>query len=198
MTQRPPTIHNDMIYFGCRDNNLYAIDIDGKLRWKFRTQDMIKSYPVVNPKKHALYCGSDDFNLYALNSETGELIWKYKTDGPIMAAPVYAKGMVLFGSWDCFLYALDAETGDLVWRFKTSSSFQSPIEPEIRIETEPFKFIEAGKPRTGLKQDVEEKMERASYGVMKTSYVSEEEVIDIGSLATISKSYGGFGGKKYR
>jgi outer membrane protein assembly factor BamB len=198
MTQRPPTIHEDMVYFGCRDNNLYAIGIDGKLKWRFRCRDMIKAYPVIDPEKQKLYFGSDDFNVYALDSNNGKLVWKHKTDGPVMAVPVLAGGLVLVGSWDCVFYALDSETGKPRWKFKTSSSFQSPIEPEIRIETEPFRFISAGPATEEAKEGAVEETERPTYGVMKTSYVSEEEVIDIGSLATISRSYGGGGDKKYR
>lgn len=47
-----------------------------------------------------------------------ELLWKYKTGGPIQASPVVANGMVYVASTDHILYALDAKQWGLKWSFK--------------------------------------------------------------------------------
>ena len=47
-----------------------------------------------------------------------ELLWKYKTGGPIQASPVVANGTVYVASTDHRLYALDAKQWGLKWSFK--------------------------------------------------------------------------------
>ena len=58
-----------------------------------------------------------DGNLYALDSATGELRWKFKTGDVLHASPALADGVLFFGSWDSYFYAVDAATGKEKWRF---------------------------------------------------------------------------------
>jgi outer membrane protein assembly factor BamB len=67
----------------------------------------------------AVYFGSGDGNVYALDAATGVLKWKYQTGDVVHASPAIAHGTVFIGSWDSYMYALDAATGALKWRFKT-------------------------------------------------------------------------------
>ena len=54
------------IYFGSRDNYLYALNPDGTLWWKFRTGDAVRSSPAIG-EDGTIYVGSDDGYLYAIN-----------------------------------------------------------------------------------------------------------------------------------
>jgi outer membrane protein assembly factor BamB len=65
----------------------------------------------------AVYFGSGDGNLYALDSTTGDLRWKFKTGDVVHASPALAGGVLFFGSWDSYFYAVDATTGKEKWRF---------------------------------------------------------------------------------
>lgn len=109
------------VYFGSSDGNLYAVNaVDGKLKWKFRTNGMIHNAPCLHD--NTILVGSWDTFLYAVDAETGALKWKFKTgDQPgmsgIQASPVVANGMVYFGARDANFYALDFNTGDLKWKF---------------------------------------------------------------------------------
>ena len=47
----------------------------------------------------------DDYNVYALNSATGALLWNYTTMSDIISSPTVADGMVYIGSSDQNLYA---------------------------------------------------------------------------------------------
>lgn len=47
-----------------------------------------------------------------------ELLWKYKTGGPIQASPVVANGTVYVASTDHWLYALDAKQWGIKWKFE--------------------------------------------------------------------------------
>ncbi|HEY9733737.1 MAG TPA: PQQ-binding-like beta-propeller repeat protein [Drouetiella sp.] len=58
--------------------------------------------------------GSHEF--YALNAETGAVIWKYQTgdDGP--TAAVVEDGLCAFNTESCTVFVLNARTGKLVWQ----------------------------------------------------------------------------------
>jgi outer membrane protein assembly factor BamB len=137
-----PAVANGLVYFGAYDGNFYGLDAaTGKLKWKFQTGgekqftaqhlhgfqpanetmpdpwDCYLSSPAVS--NGAVYFGSGDGNVYALDAQTGALKWKFKTGDVVHASPAIADGMVFIGSWDSYFYALDAATGAEKWRFKT-------------------------------------------------------------------------------
>ena len=53
-----------------------------------------------------VYVGSGDGRLYALDAETGQEKWRFKTDGAIVSSPAVAGGVVYFASTDGYLYAV--------------------------------------------------------------------------------------------
>jgi len=56
--------------------------------------------------------GSRDFHLYAADAATGELRWRFATQGPIDdSSPTVAGGRIYVGSLDSRVYALYADTG---------------------------------------------------------------------------------------
>jgi outer membrane protein assembly factor BamB len=137
-----PAVANGLVYFGAYDGHFYAVDgATGALRWKFATEgerqftakhlhgmqpagesmpdpwDCWLSSPVV--WNGAVYFGSGDGNVYALDAGTGALKWKFKTGDVVHASPAIADGMVFIGSWDRYFYAIDAVSGAEKWRFKT-------------------------------------------------------------------------------
>ena len=77
--------------------------------------DVFLSSPVV--ANGAVYFGSGDGNLYALDASSGELRWRFKTGDVVHASPAFADGALFFGSWDSYFYAVDAKTGKEKWRF---------------------------------------------------------------------------------
>jgi outer membrane protein assembly factor BamB len=136
-----PAVAEGRVYFVSYDGRFYAVDSrTGKLQWKFKTggerrfeakglhgmqpktqtfpdpYDVYLSSPVV--AQGTVYFGSSDGNLYALDSATGELRWKFRTGDVVHASPAYADGTVFVGSWDSYFYALDATTGMERWRFQ--------------------------------------------------------------------------------
>ena len=68
-----------------------------------------------------LYIGSHAGILYALDHATGDEVWKFKTNAPIMASASAAGGVVYVGDTDGYLYGIDARTGEELWRFKTGA-----------------------------------------------------------------------------
>lgn len=135
-----PGINDGVLYAVSYDGKLYALDAKtGGIRWKFATGgerrfeakgihglqpknqtiadpwDVFLSSPVV--AQGAVYFGSGDGNLYAIDTATGELRWKFQTGDVVHASPAYDHGTVFVGSWDSYFYAVDAATGKEKWRF---------------------------------------------------------------------------------
>ena len=135
-----PAIDRGMLYVGSYDGKFYALDArTGTLRWKFTTggerrfeakglhgqlpknqtiadaYDVFLSSPVV--VNGTVYFGSGDGHVYALDTKSGELRWKFATGDVVHASPAYADGVLYFGSWDSWFYAVDARTGEQRWRF---------------------------------------------------------------------------------
>jgi outer membrane protein assembly factor BamB len=135
-----PAVAAGIVYLTSYDGNFYALNAEtGALKWKFTTGgerrfeakglhgmqpknqtiadpfDILLSSPVV--AAGAVYFGSGDGNLYALDAATGDLRWKFKTGDVVHASPAFVNGVVFVGSWDSYFYAVDAKTGKEKWRF---------------------------------------------------------------------------------
>ena len=151
-----PAVSAGLVYFGSYDSNFYAVDAaTGQLKWKFKTAgerryaaphihgaeptaetmpdpfDFYLSSPVV--ASGAVYFGSGDTNIYALDAATGGLKWKFKTGDVVHASPAISDGTLFVGSWDSYFYALDAATGKEKWRFKTGEDPQ--IHNQVGIQS---------------------------------------------------------------
>jgi len=71
-----PAIGSDStIYFGSNDTNLYALNPDGTLKWKYQTGSWVWNTPVID-KDGNIYIANSDSALYSINSE-GTLNWKH-------------------------------------------------------------------------------------------------------------------------
>jgi len=135
-----PAVVDGTLYVVSYDGKLHALDArTGGVKWKFATDgerrfeakgihglqpknqtiadpfDVFLSSPVV--AQGAVYFGSGDGNLYAVDTVTGALRWKFPTGDVVHASPAYADGVLFFGSWDSYFYAVDAATGKEKWRF---------------------------------------------------------------------------------
>ncbi|HHO59545.1 MAG TPA: hypothetical protein ENJ64_04830 [Thiotrichales bacterium] len=98
-TYSSPVVANGMVYLGCNDGNLYAIDQKtGQLKWKYKTGGNIEATPAVFDG--TIYIGSWDKYLYAIDEKTRALRWKLKTDGPVSSSPVIKDGIIYFASED--------------------------------------------------------------------------------------------------
>ncbi len=70
----------------------------GELKWKFKAKGMGGVSPAI-VKGVVYFGGGRDNYLYAVDSETGQEKWNFKTDGTV-ETPVVAGGLVYVGSWD--------------------------------------------------------------------------------------------------
>ncbi len=113
-----PAVADGTVYFGSRDNKLYALDaVTGAKRWEFETGSWVESSPAI--ANGTVYFGSNDGRLYALDMHTGEKLWDFKTSYSIISSPAVADGIVYFGGFDYGIYAIDGATGKKRWSFMT-------------------------------------------------------------------------------
>ena len=64
--------------------------------------------------------GSGDGHLYAVDANTGQERWRFKTEGRVNSKPAIVSGMVYFGSEGGHFYAVEASTGQENWKFKVA------------------------------------------------------------------------------
>ncbi|MBN2330867.1 MAG: PQQ-binding-like beta-propeller repeat protein [Candidatus Aenigmarchaeota archaeon] len=80
-----PVVHNGRVYFTSEDMNFYCLDLHGRLAWKRKTQDMTWWKPAF--WYNLVYFGSYDCHFYACDSATGDLVWKFRTQGQPSSGP---------------------------------------------------------------------------------------------------------------
>ena len=74
-----------------------------------------------------VYFSSLDTNAYAVDADTGEVIWKFRTGAPIMSTPLVHNNKIYFGSNDGHFYCLGLD-GKLIWKKHTGDIIvSSPI-----------------------------------------------------------------------
>ena len=131
------------VFIGSDDKHLHCIDLkSGQKIWSLATEGEIESSPLVLDgmifKTSAqgryygpmVYVGSADGRLYAVDAETGRVIWKYETEDKILGAPNWFPApndnsgeskWILAGSYDYRLYCFDAKTGKTNWTYETGN-----------------------------------------------------------------------------
>ncbi len=124
---------NAIIYFGLDTGRetFFAIDLkSGQLLWKEDLGDLSSS-PTIYENK--IFVGSFSGDLWALDKNTGEKIWRFETKAPIFSTPAFSKlssfgsddKLLCFGSTNDYVYALNPVTGRAKWKFKADGAIYS-------------------------------------------------------------------------
>jgi eukaryotic-like serine/threonine-protein kinase len=131
-----PTVVDEILFYGSREA-LHAIDIQTRQeKWKFNVgaQDGRNS-PLVYAG--VVYFGSWTGTVYAVNVETGQLIWEAKLDDMISSAPSIDDGIIYVVSgedkmtsdeieYQDTLHALDIQNGSSLWKFSPPGGEPTP------------------------------------------------------------------------
>ena len=119
-----PRIQDNMLYIGCYDTNLYALDVHrGEFRWKYATEGGIPS--TADVWENIVITGSEDGKVYGLDTRTGKPLWTFRTEQPIRSSPRVHERRVFVASDDLHLYALDGARGSLLWKYRFWSPSRS-------------------------------------------------------------------------
>lgn len=99
----------------------------GKVKWTFRTGNKVRSAPAFY--NGAVYVGSDDGHLYALDAQTGAPKWKFQAAGAVSSSPAVYQDTVYIEAGDAAFHAVDINTGRERWTVKTGP----PIPPDPKL-----------------------------------------------------------------
>jgi len=104
-----PAIGQDgTIYIGAWDCYFYALDQNGKEKWRYKTPDAFEGVcsSASIGADGTIYVGANSGNFYAFNPD-GTVKWSISEIGPVVTSPaIDFDGTVYFGSWDGHLYAI--------------------------------------------------------------------------------------------
>ena len=100
-----------------------GVDRLGGELWRFETGGPVRSTPAV--VGDAVFVGSSDGHLYALDRPTGAERWRFDAGSPVNSSPAVAHGMVFVGDLGGVMHAVDATTGEERWRFETQGEIKS-------------------------------------------------------------------------
>jgi len=149
MARGQPAIAGNRVFFGTLAGDVYAVDaISGCVHWSFKATAGIRSGVTVGEANGvpAIFFGDRSAVMYALNAESGELLWKTRPVEHLLASstatPQFYKGVLYQGfssieeslvvdpnaaccSFRGSVVALDAATGRTIWQ-----SFTIPEPPK--------------------------------------------------------------------
>jgi eukaryotic-like serine/threonine-protein kinase len=134
--------HKGRVYIGsngrlggkkAEDGRLYALNLkDGSIPTRkdgtpmfFQAVNEVNSSAAVAGDD--LYVGDVAGNLYALDVNTLQQKWSFKTGGPIRGRPVVYKSLVFAGSGvgDRHMYAVNRASGKVFWKYRTGGKVES-------------------------------------------------------------------------
>jgi eukaryotic-like serine/threonine-protein kinase len=123
-----PMFQHDAAHSGSPDN---VAPTSYDLLWSFNTLTAGNSVPPVLSSSPAVvgdmvYVGSDDGNLYALNTSTGSRLWNRNLGDFPVNSPAVVSGVVYASVWEGRDYALNASTGAIIWNASRMYSYSSP------------------------------------------------------------------------
>ncbi len=126
----PIAAANGAVYFGASNGTFHALNgATGKELWTKSQKGYVFYMASPAVANGAVYFSSTqssaapnvrpDGRIFALDLQTGNQLWVFKTKATI-EAPAYADGTVFAGDTESYLHALDAATGQERWKFKSS------------------------------------------------------------------------------
>ena len=114
----------NQLYLASSTGNVYAVSLNGTLKWKFPTDPISASIPAIGDDG-AIYVGSSDSLLHAINPNGSEK-WNRQLGFGIPSSPAIdnPRNRVYVGNDAGVLYAFDTN-GSLIWKFQTGSAVSS-------------------------------------------------------------------------
>ena len=124
-----PVLAEGRLFVGGQDGFLRAFDPEtGDVEWEFECGNVPWGYRdrFVNGQvtvfEGMVVFSSEDWNLYSVEAETGEELWRCKLGEEPQALEVPIEdGLALIGTWDGHLYAVDVGLGEVRWRSSTDA-----------------------------------------------------------------------------
>lgn len=113
-----PVYNEGKVYIAVKDRLLSYDALTGEKKWEFpfETEKEVPGFLMtenIASYEGKVYCSSPDSCIYALDGETGALLWKYRTNGK-WHFPLKVRGDTILGLTGG-ITCLKRETGELMW-----------------------------------------------------------------------------------
>jgi len=130
-----PCVGNGVVYVGDLAGTFHAVNVaDGKALWTFKTLGEIKSSPVLVGDR--VLVGSYDEHLYCLSARSGNLLWKFRINGPVHCTAGVMDGIAYISGCDEAFRAVRIADGKEV--FNVSSEAYTGASPVLMAEAAYF------------------------------------------------------------
>lgn len=116
------------VYSASRNGEVIALDANnGKKVWQIDLSELKGSGGFFSGNQPALlgggpvtgdnkvFIGSENGEVFALDAQSGELVWQGKVKGEILAAPAHDTGILVVNTASGVLQAFNADTGEELW-----------------------------------------------------------------------------------
>jgi eukaryotic-like serine/threonine-protein kinase len=94
-----------------------------RLDWRLKTEDEVRGS--ASYAGGAVYVGSYDHRLYAIDETDGTVRWAFTAQRGIVSRPAPIAEMVIFGCEDKNVYAVSRMSGRAIWTFRTNMPVRS-------------------------------------------------------------------------
>ena len=105
-------------------SRIAAFTPDGRQVWEHPVSGPAHGIPAITG--NALYLGTLNKRVLALDPQTGRTLWEYEGDSPFPGSVTVQDGIVYAGSRGGHIHALDAESGKLLWKVGLGSPAVAP------------------------------------------------------------------------
>jgi outer membrane protein assembly factor BamB len=125
-----PILIDSTMYFGDFKNEAHALSLENRdLLWDYPTQNWIWGSLVYSEETETLIGADLDGNVFAIEAETGEEVWKFsEPTESVVSTPVISDyegtPAVFVTSGDSNLYILDLETGEKLDSMSMTAEFE--------------------------------------------------------------------------
>jgi outer membrane protein assembly factor BamB len=123
----PPAVDPSGVYFTSQDGNLYCLDrSSGAFKWKRALQGGSVSAPVV--LNGTVYAADFDSSFSAVDSGTGELLWRLSLGQSVEFTDLKAVGSFIYGAGrGGSVFCVDPGSQSIRWTRKVGDQFRSQI-----------------------------------------------------------------------
>ncbi|WP_371376420.1 outer membrane protein assembly factor BamB [Thalassotalea aquiviva] len=124
-----PAVAYNKVFVSSRAGDTVAFELEsGKKVWELDFSNIDNARGFFDSKTSALisggavtgynkvFWGSENGDVYAINAESGELVWHTKVPGEVISTPALDSNMLVVNTSSGVLIALDSETGEEKWK----------------------------------------------------------------------------------
>ncbi|RYZ68289.1 MAG: hypothetical protein EOP09_09700, partial [Proteobacteria bacterium] len=119
------------------DGSLYSLNNQGAVQWKFDAGGARS----VSVKGTTLYLPSTSGEVFAIDSSTSKVLWKFQLDRGVPTEVLITDQYAIFGSSYQYIYALELATGELKYRFNLGSGSGVSAPPAYFPELKQAYFL---------------------------------------------------------